>query len=438
MNLDLDRISANSAVALDLIPWLKPLERWEQFARQHAPWHLWLDKWCYPWAIRCDRAMNHWQEQVRRTDDRDQKRALRDKADSVPSGKTASLAVSAALAGNGRLGEQCRRTLAWLDALQRQHGARFGKVELVADSRLLLHLGRANVLENVGLYAERTSGLPIIPGTALKGVVSTWACWAEHFNAADGSFREFSPDSTQRRNFTAAEPTLAQRILGDDNAGGSEHAGEVIFLGGFPVNPPRLGLDIVNPHFEANGTDKRNLTPNAFLCVEPGTPWRFAFYVRPGVSDSAALLKQTKAWIEEALTQSGIGAKTAAGYGRFRQPNEADRAAQRPAKAQAAAAQAAAAKQAEADAEKAKQHAAAQAVMKSDYPNDATFKNAVLSKLNPGQLEQLRPEIEKLQKAPNQTRCDELKQRLATKDYKDIRKRLREKDWFPKDWLPPQ
>jgi hypothetical protein len=31
-----------------------------------------------------------------------------------------------------------------------------------------------------------------------------------------------------------------------------------------------------------------------------------------------------------------------------------------------------------------------------------------------------------------------LKKLLASRDYKDIRKRLRDKEWFPKDWLPPQ
>jgi len=163
-----------------------------------------------------------------------------------------------------------RRTLAWLDRLQRQHGDRFGCVELVAESRLLLHLGRANVLENVGLYCDRTTGLPIIPGTALKGVLSTWACWYEHFNATDGSFRQFSRESTQRRNFTAAEAHLARRILGDDNPNGSESAGEVIFVGGFPLTAPGLGLDIVNPHHDAQGSPV-DPKPNTFLCVEPGT-----------------------------------------------------------------------------------------------------------------------------------------------------------------------
>lgn len=320
-----NNLSNLSAEALDLTGRLPPLNQAQQFARCHAPWHLWLDKYSYPWPIRCDLAAEYWREQMHwaiQNGDRNGEREFRRKADAFPSGKTASLAMAVALANNGSLSEYPNRTLTWLDSLKRQHGARFGFVELVADSRLLLHLGRANVLENVGLYADRTTGLPLIPGTALKGVVSTWACWANHFNVADGSFREFHRESTQRRNFDAEEAKLARQILGDDSQTGSEHAGDVIFIGGFPLTPPALGLDIVNPHHESSGQEKTKLTPNAFLCVEPQpvTIWRFAYFVRTGTPDHGNILTQTERWIKEALTQLGIGAKTAAGYGRFRDP----------------------------------------------------------------------------------------------------------------------
>lgn len=330
------------------------------------------------------------------------------------------------------------RTLTWIDCLERQHGDRFGSVELTLDSRLLLHLGRASVLENVGLYAEHTTGLPLIPGTALKGTVSTWACWAAHFNAADGSFREFTANSTQRRNFKTTETELAERILGNDNTDGSEQAGDVIFVGGFPLAAPMLELDIVNPHYEADGRDKRNLTPNAFLCVEPGIIWRFVFFVRAGAPDATKLKEQTQTWIKDTLTQTGIGAKTAAGYGRFRLPTKDDRTAQEKRQHEVDAAQVKAAEQAKLEAEKAKLRDEAQAKTKHDYPNPASFKNLVLDKLNPGQLEQLRNQIPALQKPENESWREELKQRLASRDYKDIRKRLRGKDWFPPDWLPPQ
>jgi CRISPR-associated protein Cmr6 len=378
-------------------------------AKRCDAWHLRLDKLCF-------------------------------EQDGGPDAKTRALQdVRRTYAGQtGALQAVAKARLQWLLLLARQHGARFGSVELVADSRLLLHLGRANVLENVGLYADRTTGLLLIPGTALKGLVSTWACWANHFNASDGSFREFDRESTQRRNFRADEASLAKRILGDDSTTGSEHSGEVIFIGGFPVTPPALGLDIVNPHHESNGRVKTRLTPSTFLCVEPGTRWRFAFFVRPGVGDAKQLIETTSRWIREALTQVGIGAKTAAGYGRFREPTEADREAEAKLAEQQKAAETLAVENERKAAEKARQQAAASVALASDYPNPATFKSRVTDRLNPGQLDQLSGEIQVLQKPENEPQREQLKKLLATRDYKDIRKRLREKDWFPKEWLPPQ
>jgi CRISPR type III-B/RAMP module RAMP protein Cmr6 len=333
-----------------------------------------------------------------------------------------------------QLGSVCRSRRRLLEALKRQHGTRFALIELYAESRLLLHLGRASVLENVGLCTDRTTGLPVIPGTALKGVLSTWACW-EANQKPDGSFNEGTAFIQKRKQFSK---DLARRVFGDDSKDGSDHAGDVIFVGGFPATTPMLGLDIVNPHYDADGRDKIILTPNVFLCVEPDTKWHFAFYVRPGAPDAVDLLTTTVAWLTEALTQLGIGAKTAAGYGRFRQLNEADIAAQAKEAEKAKADDTAAAEQAKVAADNARVRALAQDALKSDYPNDGTFKNRVLDKLNPGQLNQLLPEIPILQKPENEARREQFRKLLASRDYKDIRKRLRDKDWFPKEWLPSQ
>src|SRR5690554_4069382 len=56
-----------------------------------------------------------------------------------------------------------RSKLAWLDRLERQFGEKHScRVVLEADSKLLVHLGRAHVLENVGLAFDHTTGLPWI------------------------------------------------------------------------------------------------------------------------------------------------------------------------------------------------------------------------------------------------------------------------------------
>jgi CRISPR type III-B/RAMP module RAMP protein Cmr6 len=328
--------------------------------------------------------------------------------------------------------------LQFLKSLKHQHGDRYGQVTLALDTRLILHLGRASVLQNAGLYCDRTTGLPFIPGTALKGVVSTWAAWSAHFNSEDGSFREFTDESVRRRNFSDSEALLAQHILGDDWMNGSEHAGDIVFVGGFPESPPVLGLDIVNPHHEPNGKAATRLTPTTFLCLEPDTQWHFVYLVRPGASEPTKLLATTHKWIEEALTQLGIGAKTAAGYGRFRHLDARDIAEMKKQADQAKASAAAAVETARLAADKEKVQTAARAVMAADYPSPTAFKNSVLDKLNPGQLMHLEAQVSLLKQAHNAHWLEQLKATLASRDYKDLRKRLREKEWFPKDWLPPQ
>ena len=306
------------------------------------------------------------------------------------------------------LAKSARARHRFLDALGRQHGNRLRSVKLMADSRLLLHLGRSSVLENVGLCADRTTGLPLIPGTALKGVLSTWSCWE---SAGDALFVEKPQIDTRRRD-------LSRRIFGDNSDSGSTRSGDIVFVGGVPETPPEMGLDIVNPHHEASGVAKTNLTPNVFLCVEPGTTWRFVFFARPCAAEAAALLDTTTRWLGEGLTQIGIGAKTAAGYGRFRELSVAELQANEAAEA------------------KAGEQARVVAILASDF-SDASFP-AVLQRLqNPGRHQEFQQQdLPKLQRSENAAFRDRLRSALATSDFKDVRKRLKDKPWFPKDWLP--
>lgn len=208
------------------------------------------------------------------------------------------------------LKDAAERQARWLGKLNKQHGSRFRAILLSADSRLLLHLGRASVLENVGLYSDRTTGLPLIPGTSLKGVINTWAAWDAN-TTSGGYFNEGD-------SFVSMRQADARHVLGDNSDAGSQGSGEIIFVGGFPAEPnrlPRLEFDIVTPHPD-NGRGR--ILPNIFLAWGSGALWRFVILARPGARDAVKLLDLVEQWLIEALTQVGLGAKTAAGYGRFR------------------------------------------------------------------------------------------------------------------------
>ena len=65
----------------------------------------------------------------------------------------------------------CQSRHRLLGALKHQHGDRFGLVELLAENPLLLPSGRGGTLESGGLCVDRPTGLPWIPGAALKPMV---------------------------------------------------------------------------------------------------------------------------------------------------------------------------------------------------------------------------------------------------------------------------
>jgi CRISPR-associated protein Cmr6 len=324
----------------------------------------------------------------------------------------------------------CDAKLRWLKSLESQITAsRFRSLKFINESRLLVHLGRASVLENVGLYCDRVTGLPWIPGTSLKGVLSTWAYWEGCFgrDGTPGEIKICQTDGTATgkqltRSWIAKhgadKSDLAMRILGDDSLSGSKCAGEIVFVGGFPADPPVMGLDIVNPHFEPDGKDASRLRPNTFLTIEPGTGWQFAFYARSGVPDAERILKETTRWLMEALTQLGVGAKTAAGYGRFGEAAEDDHKTETDRRAIT-----------ETEEKLQVERTGAQKELKSDYPNEASFKNAVLRPAGSrGQWNQLQKEIPKLQKPENAQWLERFKKETAGGDHKELRKQ----PWYPK------
>ncbi len=174
--------------------------------------------------------------------------------------------------------------------------------------RMVVGLGGQSVLET-DLTLEHLSGLPTIPGSALKGLTRTYA-----------ALEESSPPS---KKIETDSPDLL-RVFGTQ-----EHAGRVIFFDAMPVPPSRppgkmrFAVDIMNPHYPSyyreNGkhapSNDQSPVPVTFLTVEGAT---FAFAVAPraaGMSDDAA---QALGWLKAAVQKYGVGGKTSAGYGAFK------------------------------------------------------------------------------------------------------------------------
>jgi len=181
--------------------------------------------------------------------------------------------------------------------------------------RVVVGLGAESVLET-SIRLHRIYGFPIIPGSALKGMTRAYATLL------------LMPEG----RVTAAD---IRSVFGSKPSQTPLSTGQVVFYDAVPTAPPRIELDIMNPHYgpyynEASKADPR--TPPAdwhdpkpvyFLTVASGSPFLFA--VGPRRRDNEADIdaaKKAKVWLLEALDVMGVGAKTTAGYGYLTEQSE--------------------------------------------------------------------------------------------------------------------
>jgi CRISPR-associated protein Cmr6 len=188
-----------------------------------------------------------------------------------------------------------------LEALE-QKGYEIFTVELTLQSRLLIGIGEPTVFE-VGLLLHPLYGHPYIPGASLKGIARSWASQYSELDTKT-SLEVFGSESKDPRH------------KGEEN-----QKGWVTFLDAWPVEVPKLELDVMTPHYGSyyqgakHAGDWIKPVPIPFLVVKPGTKFRFSI-AAPAKKDIKASFTSVKQWFIEAL-KSGVGAKTSLGYGSF-------------------------------------------------------------------------------------------------------------------------
>ena len=166
-------------------------------------------------------------------------------------------------------------------------------------------MGIDHPLEN-GMVWHPTLGTPYIPGSSVKGMVRAWC-----------------------EEWEGWEKEKIEKIFGSASEKDQEaNAGEYIFFDALPVSTVHLTSDVMTPHmgkwYEKGGEGRHNYentpgdwhtpVPVTFLTVREIKPF-FAVAMRPGTSGE--YLDELMQSLEKALQWIGIGAKTAAGYGRF-------------------------------------------------------------------------------------------------------------------------
>ncbi|GIL09191.1 MAG: hypothetical protein BroJett033_7020 [Chloroflexota bacterium] len=215
-------------------------------------------------------------------------------------------------------------------------GSRFA---MIAREKLVVGLGAKGALE-MGITLHHTTGLPYIPGSALKGLARSYALLtlaAEHKVALDGvedfdkrlisGHLDSKVNEAPQYREVFGQATEQKYDIHDSAAGSVVFYDAVLYDVPAGVREGRLfTLDVMTPHFpkyyRSSGgqppNDADGPNPVTFLTVNAGLVFAFAVGLRKNGSDEAR--KQARKWLRAGLQEMGIGAKTAAGYGVFMPP----------------------------------------------------------------------------------------------------------------------
>lgn len=220
--------------------------------------------------------------------------------DGNPEEKRAILQSAINAAGNTEVRELFKSAFdRWIQSLPELTVAN----ELQTVGRLIVGLGTENVLET-GIRLHHTYGMPILPGSALKGLAAHYC--DQTWGASEENFKRGRP--------------YHQLLFGT-----TDESGCVVFHDGWFVPDSEkepLKLDVMTPHHprwldgSVPPTDFDSPIPVPFLSVAG------KFHV--AVSWHGPVNDKTVSWrdmamncLRDALFHWGIGGKTTSGYGRF-------------------------------------------------------------------------------------------------------------------------
>lgn len=228
-----------------------------------------------------------------------------------------------------------------LEQVRASYGGRGVVFEAELGGRLLVNLA-GGVVENAGISLDRCFGLPYIPGSAVKGIVRSYALWlireaadAEKPELLENAMRIFGYvgqdwDKEDGAFAWAGGMNLAKDTAAKIGAKAKDRRGCVCFLPAHPTKPPKIVVDMVNPHYKdyyggraQKAEDTESPVPNYFPAVKKGATYGFSAVLMRPPSDGRDLLLRLEEWMKAAVSERGIGAKTAAGYGWFWRPGQA-------------------------------------------------------------------------------------------------------------------
>jgi CRISPR type III-B/RAMP module RAMP protein Cmr6 len=191
--------------------------------------------------------------------------------------------------------------------------------DLALDWRMIVGLGGETVIET-DITLHHLYGIPIIPGSALKGLTRAYAAGEDkdYYIPEDKPKEEREPSKEIEKDHSEIK-----RIFGKQ-----DEAGTVCFFDAMPLNgQAQYVLDIMNPHYPNyyNSLQSNKIiapandqlpNPVVFLTV---TNTKFTFALAPRNAKNKGDVELVKKWLQKALLKYGVGGKTSAGYGYFKE-----------------------------------------------------------------------------------------------------------------------
>ncbi len=227
-----------------------------------------------------------------------------------------------------------------IKAIAERHKTSINKQNLKIESakfrpvwRMVVGLGSESIYET-SMTFHHIYGIPYIPGSAIKGVIRSYIIT-----------EEFGKDNNGDLDLRNAEEKALKNKVFCDIFGCSKNSfynksmqGRIVFFDAVPSSLPKIKPDVMNPHYGPYYSDSSGKTPPAdyhnpvpifFLTVED-TEFEFIIGVKEidntpiqeGKFRGKTLLSVAFEWMEKALKEHGIGAKTAVGYGNLTREQE--------------------------------------------------------------------------------------------------------------------
>ena len=187
--------------------------------------------------------------------------------------------------------------------------------------RLIVNLSDS-LIQNAGICLDRNTGLPYIPGSAVKGVARHVAL--ARLRNGEWSIKDFMKVFGSSEADFKAKGEL-EKYAGSVPAEERTLRGGVDFLSARPITEPTIVVDISNVHYpeyyrsgRSGDLQKESPKPNTFPAVEKGVRYAFCIVANGMGTVDDKLFSKAREVLVEAITISGIGAKTGAGYGWFK------------------------------------------------------------------------------------------------------------------------